>query len=329
MRQILVIATGGTIASKEEGFGLVPAATGRELIEGVPDMPDNCRIKVQQLMNIDSTNMCKRHWEKIRDTILENYEEFDGFIILHGTDTLAYTAAVLSYSIQNSEKPIVLTGSQMPMGNSYTDARINIYQSMIYAADKKSHDVSIVFNGKAIAGTRAKKQRTRSFNAFDSINFPPLAFLYGDKIEWQYHPEHQNYGRKIYRNINDRIFLLKLTPGIRPDIFKILEQYYDAVILETFGIGGIPQGEEGAFERAVLDWVASGRTLAVTTQVTEEGCDLGVYQVGKRFSEDPRILQAGNMTAEAVLAKLMWILGETKNTEEIQEMFYRTVNHDR
>ena len=79
----------------------------------------------------------------------------------------------------------------------------------------------------------------------------------------------------------------------------------------------------------MLDWVASGRTLAVTTQVTEEGCDLGVYQVGKRFSEDPRILQAGNMTAEAVLAKLMWILGETKNTEEIQEMFYRTVNHDR
>lgn len=329
MRQILVIATGGTIASKEGGFGLTPAATGRELIEGIPDIPEDCRITVLQLMNIDSTNMCKRYWEKIRDTLIENYERFDGFVILHGTDTLAYTAAILSYSIQNSEKPIVLTGSQMPMGNSYTDARINIYQSVIYASDEKSHDVSIVFNGKAIAGTRAKKQRTRSFNAFDSINFPPLAFLYGDKIERQYHPEHQNYRMRVYRNINDRVFLLKLAPGIRPDIFKILEEYYDAVILETFGIGGIPRGEDGAFERAVFDWVASGKTLAVTTQVTEEGCDLGVYQVGKRFGEDPRILQAGNMTVEAVLAKLMWILGETRNTEEIQEMFYKAVNHDR
>lgn len=329
MKKILVIATGGTIASKEKGNGLEPEATGEELLAGVPDLPEGCRLDTLQLMNIDSTNMCKRQWEKIRDTILEKYQEYDGFVILHGTDTLAYTAAILSYLIQGSEKPIVLTGSQMPMDHSYTDVKINIYQSVIYALDEDSHEVSIVFNGKAIAGTRGKKQRTRSFHAFDSINFPPLASIYGSKVERTYPAKPFSGKLRVSRQIDDRVFLLKLTPGIRPDIFRALTESYDAVILETFGIGGIPCGEDGAFEAALFDWVKGGKTLAVTTQVMEEGCDLGVYQVGKRFSEDERILQAGNMTTEAVLAKLMWILGETKDTSEIHRLFYRTVNHDR
>lgn len=150
MKNILMIATGGTIASKEGDLGLTPAVTGEELAASVPGIKDICHLEVLQLMNIDSTNMRPRQWLMIRDAIMENYNNYDGFVVLHGTDTMAYTAAALSYLIQDSVKPIVLTGSQKPMANPYTDAKINLFQSILYAADDLSCNVCIVFNGKLL-----------------------------------------------------------------------------------------------------------------------------------------------------------------------------------
>ena len=169
MKRILLIATGGTIASTEDGNGLSPALTGEELAQSVPEISGLCELDIVQPMNIDSTNMRPSDWMRIRDVIVEGYADHDGFVILHGTDTMSYTAAALSYLIQDSPKPIVLTGSQKPMGNPFTDAKLNLYQSLLYALDEHSHDVSIVFGGVAIAGTRARKQRTMSFNAFNSM----------------------------------------------------------------------------------------------------------------------------------------------------------------
>ena len=131
-----------------------------------------------------------------------------------------------------------------------------------------------------------------------------------------------------YQRLNDRVFVLKLTPEVKADIFELLRGHYDAIILETFGIGGIPEYDD-SFEKAIFGWVDSGKTLAVTTQVPEEGCDLEVYQVGKKYSEHPGILQAADMTTEALVAKLMWILGQTDNPKEIHRLFYQTINHDR
>lgn len=329
MKKILMIATGGTIASKETENGLTPAMTGEELAASVPGIKDKCEITVMQLMNIDSTNMRPRLWQLMSDTIIEHYNDYDGFVILHGTDTMAYTAAALSYLIQDSPKPIVLTGSQKPMGNPYTDAKINLYQSILYALDDHSCDVTVVFNGKAIAGTRARKQRTRSFAAFESMNFPVLALIHDDKIlRYFRNREPSMDDLKTYHNLNDRVFVLKLTPEVKADIFHLLSSHYDAIILETFGIGGIPEYDD-SFEKAIFDWVNSGKTLAVTTQVPEEGCDMEVYKVGKKYSEHPGILQAGDMTTESIVAKLMWILGQTNDQKEIRKMFYQTINHDR
>ncbi|MCI9215622.1 MAG: asparaginase [Dorea sp.] len=330
MKKILMIATGGTIASVGSEHGLTPAMTGEELAANVPGIQDKCELNVLQLMNIDSTNMRPKGWLKIRDAVMEHYELYDGFVILHGTDTLAYTAAALSYLIQDSRKPIVLTGSQKPMGNPYTDAKINIYQSILYALDDQSCRVSIVFNGKAVAGTRARKQRTRSFDAFESMNFPLLAVIHDDRIIRHYNgilPEAKELN--AYSQLNDRVFVLKLTPEVKPDIFGLLSGHYDAIILETFGIGGIPEYEDASFEKAIFGWVDAGKTLAVTTQVPEEGCDLEVYKVGKKYSEHPRILQAGDMTTESLVAKIMWILGQTDKPDEIRNLFYKTINHDR
>ena len=351
MKHILLIATGGTIASAEDGNGLSPALTGEELARSVPEIEGLCELDIVQPMNIDSTNMRPADWLRIAEVIRENYDAHDGFVVLHGTDTMSYTAAALSYLIQDSPKPIVLTGSQQPMGNPFTDAKINLYQSLVYAVSDRSRDVSIVFGGYAIAGTRARKQRTMSFNAFNSINYPVLAYLRQDKIicsgsaavsAGPAECDCTGGGAaraadgtldepRVYTALNRRVCALQLTPGLTPDIFRLLKPDYDAVILETFGMGGVPErGADGAsYQEAIFDWVDSGRTVVMTTQVPEEGLDLGVYEVGRAYAEHPGILKGGDMTTEALVAKTMWALGQTRDADELQRLFYRPINHDR
>lgn len=330
MKKILLIATGGTIASVEDGCGLAPTLTGEELVRFVPQMQGLCDFAIVQPMNIDSTNMRPVNWMHIRDAIVTAYDDYDGFVVLHGTDTMAYTAAALSYLIQGSPKPIVLTGSQQPMANPFTDAKLNLYQSLLFALDERSCDVSVVFGGAAIAGTRARKQRTMSFNAFASVNFPELALIRNDRIVRVGSPvrcEGEGSRPHFYDCLNERVFVLKLTPEMNPSIFNLLKSDYDAIILETFGVGGIP--DYGDYKRAIFDWVDSGKTLVVTTQVPEEGCDLGVYEVGRVYANHSGILKGGDMTTEALVAKAMWVLGQTSDPDEVKELFYRVINHDR
>ena len=331
MRRILIVATGGTIASTPEGSGLTPTLTGRELAARVPLLDTLCELDFVQPLNIDSTNMRPRDWLRIAAEIRNAYDRYDGFVILHGTDTMAYTAAALSYLIQDSEKPVVLTGSQQPMAAPFTDAKLNLYHSVLYACDPASRDVSVVFGGEVICGTRARKQRTMSFNAFTSMNFPPLAYVRGDRVVRSAAPAPgEKDGRRpsFTDALDDRVIVLKLTPELRPSIFELLAPDYDAVILETFGIGGIPS-YDGAYQRTIYDWVGSGRTLVVTTQVPEEGLDLGVYEVGRAYADRPGILRGDDMTTEALVAKTMWALGQTRDPAEVARLFYEPVNHDR
>lgn len=384
-KRILLVATGGTIASVPQEGGLAPALSGAQLTEYVPQLTELADIEIVQPMNIDSTNMNPSDWLRIAHEIKTAYNDFDGFVVLHGTDTMAYTAAALSYLIQGSPKPIVLTGSQQPMGNPFTDARLNVYQSILYATDDFSHDVSIVFGGQVIVGTRAHKQRTMSFNAFNSVNYPlpavirsnrivrdgamgmtissfatkknittALASFGGaqaaaspggaqatatpggaqatassDGIQTTMTPSDTQLMPKFYNTLNEHVIVLRLTPGLSSDVLTQLKSRFDAIVLETFGIGGIPLGDHNSWEKAIFDWVESGRTLALTTQVSEEGLDLGVYEVGRAFAEHPDILKGDDMTTEALVAKTMWALGQSNDPAQIRELFYRPVNHDR
>ena len=331
MKRILIVATGGTIASTQGAGGLAPTLTGRELAERVPLLDTLCELDFVQPMNIDSTNMRPRDWLRIAQVIKDSYDRYDGFVILHGTDTMAYTAAALSYLVQGSEKPIVLTGSQQPMANPFTDAKLNLYHSVLYACDPASRDVSVVFGGEVICGTRARKQRTMSFNAFSSMNYPPLAYVRGERVvraEGSMPGEKNVRPPRFFDTLDDRVIVLKLTPELQPSIFELLARDYDAVILETFGIGGIPS-YDGAYQRAIYDWVESGHTLVVTTQVPEEGLDLGVYEVGHAYAQKDGILRGDDMTTEALVAKTMWALGQTRDPAEVARLFYESVNHDR
>ncbi len=340
MKKILMVATGGTIASTQAGSGLAPTLTGHELAAMVPGIDGLCELDVCQPMNIDSTNMRPRNWLAVRDTIVDAYDDYDGFVVLHGTDTMAYTAAALSYLIQGSPKPIVLTGSQKPMANPFTDAKLNLYQSLLYALDDASRDVCVVFGGDVICGTRARKQRTMSFNAFTSMNMPPLACIRNNRIvrpatlPAAHALPAQNDARpadarpRLFDTLDERVIVIRLTPELGPSVLDLLARDYDAVVLETFGIGGIPD-YDGGWHAAISRWVESGRIVVVTTQVPEEGLDLGVYEVGRAYANMGGVLAAGDMTVEAIVAKTMWALGQTRDQARVAELFVHPVNNDR
>lgn len=330
MRRILMLATGGTIASKESGQGLSPAISSEEILSCVPAIGDLCQVEAVQLMNLDSTNVGPGHWLEIAGAVRERYDDYDGFVITHGTDTMAYTAAALSYLIQDSPKPIVITGSQKSIALNDTDARRNLYDSFLYAADKQSHDVSLVFDGRVILGTRARKERSKSFNAFSCVDYPERAVIRDGKLIRYLAPRAYAYGAEpvFYDRLEDKVLLLTLIPGMGAEALRLLKDSYQAVILQSFGVGGLPGGGSGPLAQAVAEWLAEGKTIVMMTQVPYEGSDMSVYQVGQQVKEKFSLIEAYNMTLEAAATKLMWVLGQTRDPEQVRELFYRPVQFD-
>lgn len=330
VKRILMLATGGTIASKDGGEGLRPAITSQEILSCVPAVGELCQVEAVQLMNLDSTNVGPSHWLEMAAAIQARYDNYDGFVLTHGTDTMAYTAAALSYLIQDSPKPIVITGSQKSIALDDTDARTNLYDSFLYAADRDSHDVSLVFDGKVILGTRARKERTKSYNAFSSVDFPEAAVIRDGKLIRYLAPRQYAYGALpvFYDALEDRVLLLTLIPGMGAQALDRLMDSYQAVICQSFGVGGLPGGESGELARAMGEWLDRGKTIVMMTQVPYEGSDMSVYQVGQRVKEKYQLMEAYNMTMEAAATKLMWVLGRTREPEEVRRLFYTPVQHD-
>jgi L-asparaginase len=273
--------------------------------------------------------MQPKHWLIIAKAIESHYDDYDGFVICHGTDTMAYTAAALSYLIQNSQKPIVITGAQKPIDMENTDARTNLFDSLRFASDDRAHGVTIVFDGKAIAGTRGKKVRTKSYNAFSSINFPYIATIQDGHVIF-YLDDKKSYSGKlqIYKDLNPNVALMKLIPSMGAHVLDYMAEHYDAVIIESFGVGGLPSYDSGDFYNAIEKWISLGKTVVMTTQVTNEGSNMSVYEVGHSIKKEFGLLEAYDMTLEATVTKLMWILGHTQDQKKIREMFYQTVNRD-
>ena len=208
MKKILLIATGGTIASKYTDKGLSPQISAEELLSYVPEAREFCEIDHIQPFNLDSTNVCSRQWTQLAELIEKKYEYYDGFVICHGTDTMAYTAAALSYLIQNNLKPIVVTGAQKPIDLAITDARANLLDSLRFASHPKAHGTNIVFGGSVIAGTRAKKERSKSYNAFSSINYPDIAVIQDRRIVFYIDDKNHITDRiRFYHKLDDRVFL--------------------------------------------------------------------------------------------------------------------------
>ncbi|MBQ8428889.1 MAG: asparaginase [Clostridia bacterium] len=327
MKKILLIATGGTIASHSGAEGLIPEMQANELLKCVPEIFEFCQPSAIQIFNIDSTNVTPDHWVRLATTIKENYEAYDGFVVCHGTDTMSYTAAMISYMVQHSPKPIVFTGSQKPIDKEDTDARVNLRDSFLYATSDAAADVVIVFQGKVIAGTKAKKIRTKSYNAFDSVDFPMLGVIRDGKIIQYIHTPKADKP-EFFLEIDAKVGLLTLTPGVSGEILNAYFQCHDAVVLSGYGTGGIPEGEYYGFYDIITSWEGKGKTLVVTTQVQQEGSDMNVYRVGRGWKNRFDLLESYSMTYESIITKLMWVLAQTRDDKEIRRLFYKTVNYD-
>ncbi len=322
MKNLLLITTGGTIASSTTSDGLAPQLSAEQLCQYIPEYKNICNISFLELFNIDSTNVQPFHWIELARAIRDNYQEYDGFIICHGTDTLAYTAAALSYLVQNTTKPIVLTGSQKPICEQNTDAKTNLLDSIRFACSGDS-EIAIVFGGHVIAGTRAKKQRTKSYDAFSSINYPDIANVLDEKVI-RYIPFEKKGEVAFYDNLNSRVFLLKLTPGMPKEVFEQTAQLYDGLVIQSYGVGGIPDVYLEELEKLVQ----KGKMIVMATQVSNEGSDIKVYRVGQIIKKRYNLLENYDMTLEATVTKLMWALGQSNDENEVRKLFCTCINHD-
>ncbi|MCI9073660.1 MAG: asparaginase [Lachnospiraceae bacterium] len=316
MKKVLLIATGGTIASGYTEEGLAPKIAAEDLLQYVEEYKTFCQVDILQPFSLDSTNIYARHWLKLAELIEEQYACYDGFVICHGTDTMAFTAAALSYLIQNSKKPVVITGSQKPINLPVTDARTNLLDSLRFASHDRAHGVNIVFGGNAIAGTRAKKERSKSYNAFSSINYPNVAALCDGKIVFYIDDRDRVTGPAVfYHTLNEKVLLLKLMPGMDGSVLQRLFPYYDAVVIEAFGVGGLPEYGQVPFYTEIRRWTDAGKIVMMATQVTHEGSDMEVYKVGRIIKEDFHLMEAYDMTLEATVTKVMWALGQVEEQE--------------
>ncbi len=336
MKKVLVVATGGTIASSESDEGLTPTFDAEALLDQIPEIRDLCHIEGLTLMNIDSTNMNPGLMKKIAATVYEQRNNYDGFVVTHGTDTMGYTSAALVYMLQNIKKPVVVTGSQIAMEALYTDAKKNIANAVRFALEDVS-GIYVSFDGQIINGTRAVKLRTRSTDAFGSVNFPVVANIKLGRITYNKILSYRGQAdilradpskpTTLNTNLCEDVMVVKMFPGIKPTYFDYLKENYKGVILESFGIGGIP-GQDPDIVAKVEELLKAGVAVAITTQCLEEGIELDIYEVGVKLSRHPVIL-AGDMNTEAILMKLMWSLANLDSMDEIKYFMEWPVFGDR
>lgn len=328
MKNILRIGTGGTIASKQTEYGLAPGLSAEDILNYIPAVSKICEVDSLQVCNLDSTNVTRSTgncWQRPCRKIMTGMMDLSSVMARIRWRTQHHT---ILYDPEFQE-PIVITGAQKPIEMDVTDAKTNLLDSFIYASDNNSQDVNIVFDGKVIVGTRARKERAKSYNAFCSINFPYQAVIQ-DGMLVRYITEMPYTGPvRFYYEMKNSVYVLKLIPGMQPDILPYLFERYDCLVVESFGVGGIPESLLDEFYTQMNKWKDKGKILVMTTQVANEGSNMTVYEVGKKVKLDFKILEAYDMTLEATITKMMWLMGMGDQTfEEMKRDFYRLVNHD-
>lgn len=320
MKKVLLLTTGGTIVSQASDCGLRPKIDVSELLSYLSELKQYFQIDVKSILNLDSSNVQAEEWQIIARAVMEGLDDYDGIVITHGTDTMAYTSSALSFMLQNLKKPVVITGSQLPINHLLTDARNNLYTAFS-AVDSGIRGVSIAFNRKIIMGCRAVKVRTMGFEAFESVNSPCLGEVHSDGMHINRAlPPVSPKPTVLKEQMCSDIFLLKLIPGTNPAFFEaLINMKYRGVVLETFGVGGMHWLRRNLVPE-IKRMTDLGISVVAGSQCLYETCNFSIYEVGTRLL-DSGIIQAHDMTTEAVVTKLMWALGQTSNPQEIQHMF--------
>lgn len=328
MKKILFLSTGGTIASAESEGGLTPQISGQQMIAMIPELEQVCEITCKGILNLDSTNIQPEEWKVMAEAVHEGLSSYDGVVIAHGTDTMAYSAAALTFMLQNLNKPVILTGSQLPIENPHTDGKRNMLDAFCAAADGRA-GVYIVFHGRIISGVRARKMYTKRLDAFHSINVPDVGKIKDGQVIWQQENSLSESGSlsdqtgsglvSVKTAIDTRTFLCKITPGFDPKILEtVIDMGYRGIVLEAFGCGGVPYFRRDLLP-AIHRAINSGVVVAVATQCEYDGCDLEVYEVGRKAAS-AGCLSGMDMTVETLVVKMMWALGNAENPEQVREI---------
>ena len=312
MKKILMLGTGGTVACVPSADGLVPALDGPAMIKLVPELEDVCAIETKQILNLDSSNLAPQHWKIIAEAIAAHYEQYDGFVITHGTDTMAYTAAALSQMLCNCQKPVVLTGAQLPIQTEGSDAPDNIYHSFL-AATSSLKGVALVFGDQVIHGAYAKKLYTENFNGFASINRAPMATIRHNHLFWEKRAlQGGGYGEgefTIDTALEPKVAVVKLIPGTTPDILEFyLAKGYKGLVIEGFGAGGVPNGDNNWLPK-LEQVLQAGVTVVCATQCLYDGVHLDTYPMGI-LAERLGAKSAELDTLETTVVKLMLELAQ-------------------
>ena len=317
-KHILLLTTGGTIASLPGGEGLEPQRSGvmeRELEQ----LRTYYRITVKDVMCLDSSNIRPEEWQELARVIYTLRGNYDGIVVSHGTDTMAYTASAVTFMLPGIDLPVVFTGSQLPLADMLSDGPDNLRTAFAMAASGIP-GVFLAFDRKVMRGCRAVKVRASGFSAFESINATYSAQVsnLGLTVNPRALPP-KNGPARYCGNLCQDVFLLKLTPGLSPRIFDALvDMGYRGIVIEAFGLGGVNVLHQGL--QGIRRAVDAGISVVVTTQCLYDSANLEVYQVGNKLLE-LGVIQGRDMTSEAAMTKLMWALGQDMSPAEIRKFF--------
>ncbi len=330
---ILIIYTGGTIGMiKDQESGVLKPFNFKDIYTQIPDLKE-FKYKLEFYCFeplVDSSNMKPDLWKKIANVIGDNYEDYDGFVILHGSDTMAYTASALSFMLENLNKPVILTGSQLPLGFLRTDGRDNLITAIEIAAANEDDtpivpEVCIYFENQLIRGNRAVKYNAENFNAFVSANYPLLADV-GVYIKYKKHNIRKlNFKKlKINDNLDSNVGLLKLYPGITESFIKSIvnSNGLKALVLETFGSGNA--SSEKWFLKTLKEAINNGLIILNVSQCITGSVDQSKYETSVEL-EKIGVVSGKDITTEAAITKLMYILGKHTNREEIISLLNKSL----